>query len=145
MAFRMLPVARPCPESFAAMPGDGDGRTRHCAICDESVHDLSAGTEEEARALFRAAGGKRLCVRFARDAGGAVRFGLAAAAMLSLASCSSAVPETTPSTPLDAVDYDMGDAIPDAVDRCPDPPEPGPSVDGCPTTTPQLGADGGGK
>ena len=127
MALRMLPIARPCGESFAEMPGDE--RTRFCAKCNQEVHDLSAGTEEEAGAIFRRAGGKRACVRFARDASGAVRFGLAAAAALSLAACSAAVPDA-PVTPA-AADYDMGDAIPDTPDRCPDDPSANPD-DGCP-------------
>lgn len=127
MALRMLPIARPCTESFAAMPGDD--KTRFCEKCGKHVHDLSARTEEEARALFRDARGERTCVRFARDARGNVLFRAALVAAVSMTSCSSAAPSTPPVTPV-AVDHDMGDAIPDAIDRCPD--EPGDGGDGCP-------------
>ena len=128
MAFRMLPVRNPCTESFAEMPGDE--KTRYCAKCNEHVHDLSAGTEAEARELFRAAGGGRLCVRFVRDAKGAVRFGVSLAAALSLASCSAAPLE--PQTEVEALDREMGDGVPDQDDRCPTDDDPDASGQGCP-------------
>ena len=88
MGFRLLPIARPCSESFTSMPG-GESK-RFCASCDKHVHDLSAGTEEDARALFAANRGQRVCVRFAKDAAGNVRFRAAAmATALSLAACGS--------------------------------------------------------
>ncbi len=141
MALRMLPIARPCTGSFAAMRGDD--RTRFCDACRKEVHDLSARTEEEARALLAAARGARLCVRFARDARGDVRFRAAAtlAAAVSLAACSSPVAATTPpETP--TVDlYELGDVVPDEVDRCPDDPAAADPATGCPG--PGADADGG--
>jgi len=132
---RMLPIAKPCTESFAAMPGDE--KTRFCDKCDEHVYDLSARTEEEARALFRERRGERTCVRFAKDSSGKVLFRAAAlAAAVSVTSCSSAVPSTPPVTPAE-VDHDMGDGIPDSVDVCPD--EPGPQDDGCPSANIDAG------
>ena len=135
------------------MPG-GDAK-RFCASCDKHVHDLSAGTEEEARALFAANRGERVCVRFKKDGAGNVRFrGAAMAAALSLAACgSNAVDTSTPNdvnapimteAPKTEVapegDYDMGDGVPDVQDRCPDETDvdPGDS-DGCPIT-PQFDA-----
>jgi hypothetical protein len=98
MALRLLPIARPCDASFAAM--EGDAQRRHCAECDKHVHDLSARTEDEARALLRAARGTTLCVRFARDALGNVRFRSAAlAAAVSLAACASPTSGPPPAAP----------------------------------------------
>jgi hypothetical protein len=117
----------------------GDDKTRFCDTCGKHVHDLSAGTEAEARALFRET--ERPCVRYTRDASGGVRFKAAAlAAAASLAACSAPVAEApTPSTPApttsasaESVEYDMGDAVLDEVDRCPDEPIEGDSDDGCP-------------
>ena len=143
MGFRLLPIARPCSESFTSMPG-GESK-RFCASCDKHVHDLSAGTEEDARALFAANRGQRVCVRFAKDAAGNVRFRAAAmATALSLAACGSNPVEAV--APNDVVtsmseaprtevapegDYDMGDGIPDVQDRCPDDPSPNDIEDGC--------------
>jgi hypothetical protein len=136
---RMLPIARPCTESFAAMPGDD--KTRFCDKCQKHVHDLSARTEEEARALFREARGGRTCVRFAKDASGNVLFRAAAlAAAVSVTSCSSAAPTTTPPITPAAVDHDMGDGVPDSVDLCPE--HPGPNDDdGCESAS-DAGHDG---
>ena len=61
---RMLPIAKPCRESFADMPGDE--KTRFCDKCQKHVYDLSARTEEEARALFLEKRGERTCVRVAK-------------------------------------------------------------------------------
>jgi hypothetical protein len=136
---RMLPIARPCTESFAAMPGDA--KTRFCDKCEKHVYDLSARTEEEARALFRERRGERTCVRFAKDASGHVLFAAALAATVAMTtSCSAAAP--APVTPVE-VDHDMGDGIPDIADRCPDPPDPN-DQDGCPEVDAGDAGDGGG-
>ena len=142
MAIRALPIANPCSLAFAQM--NGDERTRYCATCEKEVHDLSARTEDEARVLLTNAHGKRICVRYAKDGRGGIRFRAAAtmAAAMSLAACTVATaPETTkigagqnvaqPSevTP-DEGDRDMGDVIVDAEDLCPE--DPGPDDDGCP-------------
>ena len=142
MAIRPLPIARPCSESFGAMKGDE--KTRFCDSCGKDVHDLSARTEAEARTFLTEARGARLCIRYAKDAHGAIRFrAVTIAAALSLAACSVATepapgtsthaPTTSavPVAPDDAEgDHDMGDVIIDIDDRCPD--EPGPNDDGCP-------------
>lgn len=131
MALRILPIAQPCSETFSDMPGDD--KTRFCDKCQKHVYDLSARTEDEARALYCEAHGARLCVRFARESNGAVRFRAAAtlAVAISLASCASAAPPQV-ATPVQTVDHEMGDGIPDAVDRCPDVPSAGDDPDGCP-------------
>ena len=131
----MLPIARSCTESFSAMPGDD--KTRYCDKCQKHVYDLSARTEEEARALFRERRGERTCVRFAKDASGHVLFAAAIAAAVITTSCSSAAPpQTQPATPA-VVDHDMGDSVPDSVDVCPE--HPGPDDDGC--AMPDAGRD----
>jgi hypothetical protein len=152
MGFRLLPIARPCSESFAAMPGDEN--KRFCASCDKHVHDISAGTEAEARALFAASRSAKVCVRFSKDSAGNVRFrGAAIAAALSLAACGSTPIEPvspnervapTTEAPKNEVepegDYDMGDGIPDVQDRCPDPGDVDVNDDdGCPIA-PQFDA-----
>ena len=135
MALRMLPIARPCAKSFEAMPGDD--KTRFCDECGKHVYDLSARTEEEARALFREKRGERTCVRFAKDAAGNVLFRAALVAAVSMTSCSSAAPAQPSATPT-AVDHDMGDGIPDSVDVCPTNPKSDDN-DGCPA--PDAGKD----
>ncbi len=138
----MLPIARPCAASFAAMPGDAT--KRFCASCNKHVHDLSSGTEADARALFEKNRGERVCVRFAKDSAGNVRFrGAAVGAALAVAACGSnphdaAAPnrsmnETPKTEALANDDHDMGDGIPDVNDRCPDEPEGQmDDTDGCP-------------
>jgi hypothetical protein len=140
MALRLLPIARPCREAFDAMVGDD--RTRFCSSCGKHVHDLSAGTEDDARALLATSRGERICVRYARDAQGSIRFRAvataAAAVALSVAACTTPpVPPNQPAAPHvteETVDHEMGDMIPDAEDRCPDDPEP--NDDGCPEPSP---------
>lgn len=131
---RLLPIAKPCNAPFAAMTGDD--RTRFCTECGKHVHDLSARSEDEARALLASARGTNICVRYAKDARGNVRFRAAAmAAAMSLASCASAAPEAPPATAATVEDIDQGDMIPDVEDRCPD---DGTSSgeDGCPEVVP---------
>jgi hypothetical protein len=85
---RALPIAKPCPESFETMRGNE--RVRHCDKCDKSVFDLSAGTEREAEAILESADKSgRICVRYAANSGGQIRFALAAAAAVSVAACSA--------------------------------------------------------
>ncbi len=123
----------------------GEGRERFCDRCEKTVHDLSSRTEREARALMREAArrGERVCVRFAKTPEGTVRFrGVGLAAAISLAACTApvdpAAPRADPATQPAAApdeDHDMGDAIPDEADRCPDTPDPN-DDDGCPDPTP---------
>jgi hypothetical protein len=50
------------------------GRARLCASCDRLVHDLTALTEREARALLRSPPAEGLCVRYLHDAYGNIWF-----------------------------------------------------------------------
>jgi hypothetical protein len=131
MVFRLRPIAEPCRASFSEMPGDT--KVRFCSACNRHVYNLLEHTEAETRALFRERAGQKTCVRLARDPSGALRFKAAAlAAAVSIAACSTHAPEQPVSAPPAATDVDMGDAIPDVADRCPDEPSLGADNDGCP-------------
>ncbi len=140
MAIRLPTIERPCDRTFDAMAGDE--RRRFCASCGKHVHDLSARTEAEARAFLAAARGTRVCVRYARDAGGTVRFRSAAvAAALTLSACvEQGPPRAAPAPPPAASDggrdHDMGDAVIDVGDMCPDGADAAPNDDGCPEPEP---------
>ncbi|MEQ1500940.1 MAG: hypothetical protein ABMB14_01855, partial [Myxococcota bacterium] len=58
-----LPVPKPCPARWDRMVGDN--RTRFCRACRATVHDLTARTASEARALLRDHPGG--CVRYSYD------------------------------------------------------------------------------
>src|SRR5262245_50480531 len=96
---KLLPIARPCRESFAAM--GGDDRTRFCESCGKDVHDLSTHTEEEARDLFARARGTPICVRYAKNSRGSVRLrAVSLVAAVSLAAgCSPVSAKQAASTP----------------------------------------------
>ncbi len=68
---RPLPLLTPCHEPWTAMRGDD--RSRHCAACDRSVHDLSAGTEDRALAVLALLGPLGLCVRYETGPGDVIR------------------------------------------------------------------------
>ena len=64
----ILDVKEPCTEDWGAM--SGDDRSRHCAVCEQSVYDLSEMKEEDVVQLLSRPG--RVCVRFFRRADGRV-------------------------------------------------------------------------
>jgi hypothetical protein len=70
LALESLEIARPCDADWAAMVGDE--RTRHCSLCEKSVHNLSDMTRPEAEAFVRANLVKGACVRLYRRADGKV-------------------------------------------------------------------------
>lgn len=67
-----LPIHNPCSADWEAMVGDE--RRRFCRHCRKHVHDLSAVTEREARALLSERSGSDLCVSYASDAEGRILF-----------------------------------------------------------------------
>lgn len=84
-----LPIRRPCPLKANALRF-GDDNTAFCGACKQTVHDLSAGSEERARAIVaRRDAGEAVCVRYQADRSGNLVFDrartAAAAAMLSVA------------------------------------------------------------
>jgi len=95
-----LRLLNACDKDYEAMPGDA--RRRFCDTCGKHVHDISTGTEQEARQLLAENRGRRVCVRFARTSSGEIRFRAAAAvavvaaAAASLAACSAADQVTQP-------------------------------------------------
>jgi len=63
-----IPIDR-CPRRYADMPPDGP-RSRRCAQCETSVHDLSAMSRAEAARVL--AGDEPVCVRYLFDRSGRV-------------------------------------------------------------------------
>lgn len=51
---------------------DGEGAVRFCRLCKKDVHDVSAMSEEEARAFLSS--GEQPCIRYVFDARGEVLF-----------------------------------------------------------------------
>jgi len=77
----------------------GEGATRYCGKCQKPVHDLSARTEQQARVLLREHAGKRLCVRYTKDAAGSLRFRAALlATAMSVAACGAHATEPPAAT-----------------------------------------------
>jgi hypothetical protein len=69
-----LPIQDPCHENWDAMSHDGDAR-RFCGVCVKQVHDLSALTEPQARAVLADESAKgHLCVRYKADRDGNIKF-----------------------------------------------------------------------
>lgn len=69
-----LPIQDPCHENWDAMSDDGDAR-RFCGVCVKQVHDLSALTEPQARAVLADESAKgHMCVRYKADRDGNIKF-----------------------------------------------------------------------
>jgi hypothetical protein len=69
-----LPIQDPCHENWDAMSHEGDAR-RFCGVCVKQVHDLSALTEPQARAVLADESAKgRVCVRYNADRDGNIKF-----------------------------------------------------------------------
>jgi hypothetical protein len=67
-----IPIASPCGADWRTMkPSD---RTRFCDACKKHVHDLSAMSAPEARALLASPPTEGLCVRYLYDAHGDIVF-----------------------------------------------------------------------
>ncbi len=73
MRMSELPIAEPCHEAWDAMDRS-PGARRFCDRCTKHVHDLSALTEPEARAVLASAGTERICVRYRVDGSGVLKF-----------------------------------------------------------------------
>lgn len=69
-----LPITGPCPIDLDAIGFDRSGRTSHCTHCSKNVHQLSNMTREQARGFLRDNKGKTLCISYARDEQGRIRF-----------------------------------------------------------------------
>jgi|GEM_PF-2229514 len=97
-----LRILEPCEEDFGAMVGPPE--RKFCGKCEKHVHDLSAMTEPEARALLRAHGSQDLCVRYRYGADGRVRFRPRPRTMAFVAVLSFAMAACTPYLESDALD-----------------------------------------
>jgi hypothetical protein len=70
---REVPVRSPCSQSIAEMARVGEG-VRWCSSCEHEVHDLGELDEDRARRLLDEHRGRSLCVRYATDSAGHLRF-----------------------------------------------------------------------
>lgn len=69
-----LPITGPCPIDLDAIGFDRSSRVSHCTHCAKSVTNLSNMTRDEARELMREHKGEKLCVSYACDSTGNIRF-----------------------------------------------------------------------
>lgn len=74
MDAKKLPITGPCPVDFDRSTFDHGAARRFCDHCQKSVHNLSAMSRSEARDFLRENAGKKLCVTYKHDKGGAIAF-----------------------------------------------------------------------
>lgn len=91
-----IPIVKPCSlaADWSSLPGDE--RKRFCGQCDRHVYDLSAMSEEEARALVTT---QHVCVRYVVDASGRILHGIRWSTLAmgaALASAAHAAPAIEP-------------------------------------------------
>lgn len=133
MRSESLRIVEPCRADWEQM--DGDGAVRFCRQCKKDVTDVSAMSEDEARAFLSS--GDTPCVRYVFDARGDVLFAdrasvgllprLAAAAVLtfgSLVAGGCMGKRACPVSPDDASTMPAAEAAP-----APAPAEPSPAAD----------------
>jgi hypothetical protein len=69
-----LPITGPCPIDLDAIGFDRGAKVSHCVHCAKNVTNLSNMTRAEARGFMQAHAGERLCVSYACDDSGRIRF-----------------------------------------------------------------------
>lgn len=69
-----LPITGPCPIDLDAIGFDRSAKVSHCTHCVKSVTNLSNMTRDEAREFMREHKGEKLCVSYACDQDGSIRF-----------------------------------------------------------------------
>jgi hypothetical protein len=69
-----LPITGPCPIDLDAIGFDRSSKVSHCTHCVKSVTNLSNMTQDEAREFLREHKGEKLCVSYACDGAGKIRF-----------------------------------------------------------------------
>jgi hypothetical protein len=75
MNARDLPIFEPCSIDFGRLVPGADGTSRHCHACGTFVFDLSRMTAAQAeRMLSEKSTESRVCVRYLKDADGAIVF-----------------------------------------------------------------------
>ena len=69
-----LPITGPCPIDLDAIGFDRSAKNAHCTHCVKSVHNLSNMTATEARTFLKENAGEKVCVSYARQKDGMIRF-----------------------------------------------------------------------
>jgi hypothetical protein len=69
-----LPITGPCPIDLDAIGFDRTAKVAHCSHCAKSVTVLSNMTRGEAREFLSEHKGQKMCVSYARDEDGRIRF-----------------------------------------------------------------------
>ncbi len=69
-----LPITGPCPIDLDAIGFDRGSAVSHCTHCSKNVTNLSTMSRTEARAFMRLNKGQTMCVSYARDQEGRIRF-----------------------------------------------------------------------
>jgi len=69
-----LPITGPCPIDLDAIGFDRSAKSAHCTHCVKSVHNLSNMTAREARGFLKENAGDKVCVSYARQQDGKIRF-----------------------------------------------------------------------
>jgi hypothetical protein len=69
-----LPITGPCPIDLDAIGFDRAAKVAHCSHCAKSVTVLSNMTRGEAREFLSEHKGQKMCVSYARDEDGRIRF-----------------------------------------------------------------------
>jgi len=70
LSLNVLQIQSPCDAGWDTMTGTAT--KRHCARCNENVHDFASISRRKAEQLFALSQTRRVCVRITRDAGGRV-------------------------------------------------------------------------
>lgn len=112
-----LAILSPCTEDWNAMHPERGGR--YCDECGRVVHDLSARTKIEARALAALFGGDRFCVRVTTTPSGRVLYGRRAAAIAAGAVAAAVGTACAPLPPPPAVSVDPAPPPPAAAYSAP--------------------------
>jgi len=69
-----LPITGPCPIDLDAIGFDRSSKVSHCSHCAKNVTVLSNMTKREAQEFLREHKGQKLCVSYAHDEDGRIRF-----------------------------------------------------------------------
>ncbi|MEM7160144.1 MAG: hypothetical protein AAF799_45320 [Myxococcota bacterium] len=69
-----LPISGPCPIDLDTIGFDREAKVSHCTHCSKNVTNVSNMTRDEARSFMGANRGKKMCISYARDEQGRIRF-----------------------------------------------------------------------
>jgi hypothetical protein len=74
MDSKKLPITGPCPIDLDEIGFDRKAKKSFCAHCSKNVVNLSNFTKDEARTFLRENAGETMCVSYARNAEGQIKF-----------------------------------------------------------------------